>query len=73
MIGKKWLWWSLWLTLKPNLKSGRFEEFKTELANKTTYAQDHLDEVIKEREEAEKKHARLVTELDEIKVIKFKF
>merc|ERR1719259_1479669 len=64
MIGKKWLWWTLWLALKP----GRFEEFKTELAAKTTYAQEHLDEVIKEREEAEKKHARLVTEVDEIKV-----
>ena len=68
MIGKKWLWWSLWLTLKPNLKSGRFEEFKTELASKTTYAQDHLEEVIKEREEAEKKHARLITEVEEIRV-----
>merc|ERR1712183_1253996 len=50
MIGKKWLWWSLWLALKPNLKSGHFEE------------------VIKEREESEKKHARITGEVDEIKV-----
>ena len=28
MIGKTWLWWSLWLALKPGLKSGHFEEFK---------------------------------------------
>merc|ERR1711970_799508 len=68
MIGKKWLWWTLWLALKPNLKSGRFEEFKQELAAKTLYAQEHLEEVIKEREEAEKKHARLISEVDEIKV-----
>jgi len=68
MIGKKWLWWTLWLALKPGLKSGRFEEFKTELANKTVYAQDHLEEVIKEREEAAKKHARLTTDVDEIRV-----
>ena len=26
--GKTWLWWSLWLALKPGLKSGHFEEFK---------------------------------------------
>merc|ERR1719397_2304090 len=68
MIGKKWLWWQLWLALKPNLKSGRFEEFKQELAAKTLYAQEHLEEVIKEREDAEKKHARLTAEVDEIKV-----
>merc|ERR1711913_97939 len=68
MIGKKWLWWTLWLTLKPQLKSGHFEEFKQELAAKTQYAQDHLDEVIKEREEAEKKHARITGEVEELKV-----
>merc|ERR1712198_549961 len=68
MIGKKWLWWTMWLALKPNLKSGHFEEFKQELANKTVYAQDHLDEVTKEREEAERKHARITGEVDEIKV-----
>merc|ERR1712079_406998 len=68
MIGKKWLWWTLWLALKPNLKSGNFEMFKIELANKTQFAQDHLEEVIKEREEAEKKHQRISSEIDEIKV-----
>merc|ERR1711915_895614 len=68
MIGKKWLWWTMWLALKPNLKSGHFEEFKQELAEKTQYAQDHLDEVTREREEAERKHARITGEIDEIKV-----
>merc|ERR1719400_1069467 len=68
MIGKTWLWWSLWLALKPGLKSGNFEMFKVELANKTQSAQDHLDEVIREREDAEKKHGRITSEVDEIKV-----
>merc|ERR1719400_1521357 len=68
MIGKKWLWWTMWLALKPNLKSGNFENFKQELAAKTQFAQDHLDEVIREREDAEKKHARITSEVDEIKV-----
>merc|ERR1719422_463709 len=44
------------------------DKFKIELANKTQFAQDHLDEVIKEKEEAEKKHARITSEVDEIKV-----
>merc|ERR1719189_73634 len=68
MIGKKWLWWTLWLGLKPNLKSGRFEEFKQELAEKIAYAQEHLEEVIREREVSEKKHSNLTVEIDEIKV-----
>merc|ERR1719334_2385457 len=68
MIGKKWLWWTMWLALKPTLKSGNFELFKQELAAKTQFAQDHLEEVIKQREEAEQKHARLTSEVDEIKV-----
>ena len=67
MIGKQWLWWNLWLALKPNLKSGHFEEFKEELARKIKYAQDHLEEVIQERAAAEKKHASLSSEMDEIK------
>merc|ERR1711923_333103 len=64
MIGKKWLWWTMWLALK----SANFELFKQELAAKTQFAQDHLEEVIKQREEAEQKHARLTSEVDEIKV-----
>merc|ERR1719193_258749 len=68
MIGKTWLWWSLWLALKPGLKSGHFEEFKQQLAEKIQFAQDHLDEVIAQRQVSEKKHAQLTSEVDEIKV-----
>ena len=60
--------WNLWLALKPGLKSGHFEEFKEELARKIKYAQDHLDEVIQERAAAEKKHATLSAEMEEIKL-----
>ena len=66
MIGKTWLWWSLWLALKPGLKSGHFEEFKQSLADKIKFAQDHLDEVIAQKEASEKKHAQLTSEVDEI-------
>merc|ERR1712223_311204 len=68
MIGKTWLWWSLWLALKPGLKSGHFEEVKQQLAEKIQFAQDHLDEAIAQRDVSEKKHAQLTSELGEIKV-----
>eukprot|EP00095_Tigriopus_kingsejongensis_P012356 maker-scaffold198_size266703-snap-gene-1.28 protein:Tk12356 transcript:maker-scaffold198_size266703-snap-gene-1.28-mRNA-1 annotation:"myosin heavy muscle isoform x29" len=67
LMGKKWLWWQLWLALKPNLKAGRFEEFKKELAQKTKYASEHLDEVVKQREIAQKKNNVLVMEVHEMK------
>ena len=67
MIGKQWLWWTMWLALKPNLKSGHFEEFKEELARKIKFAQDHLEEVIKERDSLQGKHARITAEVEEIK------
>ena len=50
------------------MKSGHFEEFKEELARKIKYAQDHLEEVIAERAAAEKKHATLSAEMEEIKL-----
>merc|ERR1719347_1469854 len=68
MIGKRWLWWQIWLALKPNLKSGHFEEFKQELLNKIQFAQDHLDEVIEEREESTRKHGKITSEVEEIQV-----
>jgi hypothetical protein len=49
MMGKQWIWWQLWLALKPGLKSGNFENFKQELLDKMQYARDHLDEVIKQK------------------------
>ena len=47
MIGKKWPWWQLFLAIKPMLKAGNFEQFKQDLAKKTVYAADHLDDVIR--------------------------
>lgn len=67
MMGKKWLWWQLWLALKPQLKAGRFEEFKQELAQKTKYASEHLGDVIRQREIAEKKNTELAKEVEEMR------
>ena len=47
MVGKQWLWWQLFLAIKPMLKAGNFEQFKQDLAKKTVYAADHLDDVIR--------------------------
>ena len=53
-----------YLFSQPGLKSGHFEEFKQELADKIQFAQDHLEEVIGERDAAQKKHDRLAAEVN---------
>uniref|UniRef100_A0A0K2T980 Myosin heavy chain 1 [Tribolium castaneum] n=1 Tax=Lepeophtheirus salmonis TaxID=72036 RepID=A0A0K2T980_LEPSM len=68
MMGQKWQWWQIWLALKPNLKSGRFEDFKKELAERIIYAQEHLDEVKRQREVSESKNKSLTKDLDEIRL-----
>ncbi len=44
------------------------QEYKKELEEKATYAANHLDDVVREREAAEKKNGELVKEVDEIKI-----
>merc|ERR1711909_11637 len=33
-IGKTWLWWTLWLAVKPNLKCTKFAQYKAEYEKK---------------------------------------
>merc|ERR1712180_462195 len=47
-IGKTWLWWQLWLAIKPNLKCTKFAQYKAEYEEKMAMAADvqkSLDEV----------------------------
>ena len=67
MIGKQWLWWQLWLAIKPNLKSGNLDGFRKELAERIKYAQEHLEEVRKQRAKAEKRNGDLTKEIEEIR------
>merc|ERR1711915_1120031 len=38
MIGKTWLWWQIWLALKPNLKCTKFAQYKAEYEEKIAIA-----------------------------------
>jgi myosin heavy chain 6/7 len=67
MVGKQWLWWQLWLRIKPSLKSGNLDGFRNELAARIKYAQDNLENVKKQRAVAEKKNGELNVEIDEIR------
>merc|ERR1719220_2343414 len=38
-IGKTWLWWQLWLLVKPNLKCTKFAQYKAEYEEKIVIAE----------------------------------
>merc|ERR1712020_255638 len=41
-IGKTWLWWQLWLALKPNLKCTKFAQYKAEYEEKIAIAEANI-------------------------------
>merc|ERR1712168_233051 len=47
-IGKTWLWWQLWLAIKPNLKCTKFAQYKAEYEEKIEEAEANIDKAIAE-------------------------
>merc|ERR1711992_226771 len=47
-IGKTWLWWQLWLAIKPNLKCTKFAQYKAEYEEKIAIAQANIASAIAE-------------------------
>merc|ERR1712042_412029 len=47
-IGKTWLWWQLWLAIKPNLKCTKFAQYKAEYEEKIAIAEANIDKALAE-------------------------
>merc|ERR1712073_71720 len=47
-IGKTWLWWTLWLSVKPNLKCTKFAQYKAEYEEKIAIAEANIDKAVAE-------------------------
>merc|ERR1712214_152736 len=47
-IGKTWLWWQLWLAVKPNLKCTKFAQYKAEYEEKIAIAEANIDKAVAE-------------------------
>ncbi len=65
-IGKHWLWWQLWLKIKPNLKCTKFAQYKAEYEEKIAIAEKHIDQAIAECNKVTAEHDRLVQEKNEL-------
>merc|ERR1719211_820701 len=58
-IGKTWLWWTLWLSIKPNLKCTKFAQYKAEYEEKIAIAEANIDKAVAECNKVIAEHDRL--------------
>merc|ERR1711936_1128487 len=47
-IGKTWMWWQMWLAIKPNLKCTKFAQYKAEYEEKIAIADANIASAIAE-------------------------
>merc|ERR1719336_2349351 len=65
-IGKTWLWWQLWLAVKPNLKCTKFAQYKAEYEEKIAIAEANIDKAIAECNKVKSVYERLSNEKNEL-------
>merc|ERR1711937_1057547 len=65
-IGKTWLWWQLWLAIKPNLKCTKFAQYKAEYEEKIAIAEANIDKAIAECNKVKAVYERLSNEKNEL-------
>merc|ERR1719150_770826 len=65
-IGKTWLWWQIWLAVKPNLKCTQFGKYKAEYENKIAIAEANIDKAIAECNKVVAEHDKLMAEKNEL-------
>merc|ERR1712241_917759 len=65
-IGKTWLWWQIWLAVKPNLKCTQFGKYKAEYEEKIAVAESNIDKAVEECNAVVAVHERLSNEKNEL-------
>merc|ERR1712025_1139997 len=65
-IGKTWLWWQLWLAIKPNLKCTKFAQYKAEYEEKIAEAEAHIGKALDDRQKVEAAHQTLLAQKNEL-------
>merc|ERR1711936_354188 len=65
-IGKTWLWWQLWLAIKPNLKCTKFAQYKAEYEEKIAIAEAHIGQALADRQKVEAVNATLLAQKNEL-------
>merc|ERR1711899_622515 len=65
-IGKTWLWWQLWLLIKPNLKCTKFAQWVADYEEKIALAEANIGKATAECNKEKDVHKRLNNEKNEL-------
>merc|ERR1719412_2257293 len=65
-IGRTWLWWQLWLAIKPNLKCTKFAQYKAEYEEKISIAEANIDKAVVECNQVTAEHDKLMADKEEL-------
>merc|ERR1712117_656597 len=65
-IGKTWLWWTLWLSIKPNLKCTKFAQYKAEYEEMIAIAEANIDKAVAECNKVVGEHDVLMAQKNEL-------
>merc|ERR1712083_746350 len=65
-IGRTWLWWQLWLAIKPNLKCSKFAQYKAEYEEKIAIAEANIDKAIADCNKVKAVYERVSNEKNEL-------
>merc|ERR1739848_841808 len=64
-MGRTWLWWQLWLAVKPNLKCTKFAQYKAEYEEKIAIAEANIDKAVADCNKVVAEHDRLLAAKNE--------
>merc|ERR1711997_195545 len=65
-IGRTWMWWQLWLAVKPNLKCTKFAQYKAEYEEKIAIAEANIDKAVADCNKVKAVYERLSNEKNEL-------
>merc|ERR1712012_603348 len=65
-IGKTWLWWQIWIAIKPNLKCTQFGKYKAIYEEKIAIADANIGKAVEECNAVIADHDKLMNEKNEL-------
>jgi len=67
-IGKTWLWWHIWMAIKPNLKCTQFGKYKAEYEEKIALAEANIGSALADREKVQGVYDGLAAQKNELEL-----
>jgi len=67
-IGKTWMWWQIWLAIKPNLKCTQFGKYKQKYEDQISLAEANIGDALAAREKVQASYDSLQAQKNELEL-----